>query len=154
MSADYSILDDLFEVTKKDPDGKKFDRVSRFVCRSELYEFDLTIDININIYPLKVGDKFNLMLARTIYTDGTPETGMYDENFPTISRKESLLDAYEYVMYGLVYKYQAEAASKDGGVKVSVFVSFGGLLMKLSGDPAKLNVLEVDSKVYLLMRKA
>jgi hypothetical protein len=26
MSADYSILDDLFEVTKKDPDGKKFDR--------------------------------------------------------------------------------------------------------------------------------
>jgi hypothetical protein len=76
------------------------------------------------------------------------------QNFPTISRKESLLDAYEYVMYGLVYKYQAEAASKDGGVKVSVFVSFGGLLMKLSGDPAKLNVLEVDSKVYLLMRKA
>jgi hypothetical protein len=28
--------------------------VSRFVCRSELYEFDLTIDINIDIYPLKV----------------------------------------------------------------------------------------------------
>jgi hypothetical protein len=26
MAADYSILDDLFEVTKKDPDGKKFDR--------------------------------------------------------------------------------------------------------------------------------
>ena len=26
MSADYSILDDVFEVTKKDPDGKKFDR--------------------------------------------------------------------------------------------------------------------------------
>lgn len=57
-------------------------------------------------------------------------------------------------MYGLVYKYQAEPASKDGGaVKVSVFVSFGGLLMKLKGDPAKLSVLEVDSRVYLLMRK-
>lgn len=28
--------------------------VSRFVCRSELYEFDLTLDINIDIYPLKV----------------------------------------------------------------------------------------------------
>lgn len=26
MSADYSILDDVFEVTQKDPDGKKFDR--------------------------------------------------------------------------------------------------------------------------------
>jgi hypothetical protein len=28
---------------------------------------------------LQVGDKFNLMLARTIHTDGTPETGTYDE---------------------------------------------------------------------------
>lgn len=75
------------------------------------------------------------------------------QNFPTISRRESLLDAYEYVMHGLVYKYQPEPVSKDGGVKVSVYVSYGGLLMKLTGDPAKLNVLEVDSKVYLLMRK-
>jgi DNA-directed RNA polymerase I, II, and III subunit RPABC3 len=75
------------------------------------------------------------------------------QNFPSISRKECLLDAYEYVMYGLVYKYQSETANKEAGVKVSVFVSFGGLLMKLTGDPAKLNVLEVDSKVYLLMRK-
>jgi DNA-directed RNA polymerase I, II, and III subunit RPABC3 len=56
-------------------------------------------------------------------------------------------------MYGLVYKYSPEAASKEGGVRVSVFVSYGGLLMKLTGDPAKLSVLEVDSKVYLLMRK-
>jgi hypothetical protein len=30
MSADYSILDDVFEVTKKDPDGKKFDRGKRW----------------------------------------------------------------------------------------------------------------------------
>lgn len=153
MSGDNSILDDVFEVAQKDPDGKKFDRVSRFVCRSELYEFDLTLDVNIDIYPLKVGDKFNLVLARTIHTDGTPETGSYDENFPTISRKESLLDAFEYVMYGLVYKYAVEAATQQESAKVSVFVSFGGLLMKLKGDPAKLSVMEVDSRVYLLMRK-
>ena len=28
--------------------------VSRFVCRSELFEFDLSVDINIDVYPLKV----------------------------------------------------------------------------------------------------
>lgn len=38
--------------------------VSRFVCRSELYEFDLTIDINIDIYPLKVGDWLALPLQQ------------------------------------------------------------------------------------------
>jgi hypothetical protein len=28
--------------------------VSRFVCRSELYEFDLTLDVNVDVYPLQV----------------------------------------------------------------------------------------------------
>jgi hypothetical protein len=28
---------------------------------------------------LQVGEKFNMMLARTVHTDGTPETGMYDQ---------------------------------------------------------------------------
>lgn len=29
--------------------------MSRFICKSELFEFELTIDINIDLYPLKVG---------------------------------------------------------------------------------------------------
>lgn len=61
------------------------------------------------------------------------------------------MDAYEYVMHGKVFKYKDDSAS--GSLKVEVFVSFGGLLMKLVGDPAKLNVLGMDSSVYLLMRK-
>ncbi|KAF8069707.1 NCL2 [Scenedesmus sp. PABB004] len=151
---DAIILDDVFEVIQKDPDGKKFDRVSRFVCRSELYEFDLALDINIDIYPLKVGDKFNLVLATTIHRDGTPETGKYDENFPTLSKRETLMDEFEYVMHGLVYKYSSSGGGGGGGaLRVEVYVSFGGLLMKLKGDPAKLSVLTVDSKTYLLMRR-
>uniref|UniRef100_A0A383VV07 DNA-directed RNA polymerases I, II, and III subunit RPABC3 n=1 Tax=Tetradesmus obliquus TaxID=3088 RepID=A0A383VV07_TETOB len=148
---DALILDDVFEVIQKDPDGKKFDRVSRYICRSELYEFDLAIDINIDIYPLKVGDKFNLVLATTINRDGAPETGKYDETFPTIAKRETLMDEFEYVMYGLVYKYKPDAG--PGAVRVEVYASFGGLLMKVKGDPAKLAVLEVDSTLYLLMRK-
>jgi hypothetical protein len=31
------------------------DAVSRFICKSELFEFELTMDINIDLYPLKVG---------------------------------------------------------------------------------------------------
>ncbi len=38
-------------------------------------------------------------------------------------------------------------------VRVDVFISFGGLLMQLTGDPSKLEDLAVDSQVYLLMRK-
>jgi hypothetical protein len=41
--------------------------VSRFVCRSELYEFDLTVDINIDIYPLKVGDVLTQVLTQQLH---------------------------------------------------------------------------------------
>eukprot|EP00878_Enallax_costatus_P002596 GHUV01002778.1.p1 GENE.GHUV01002778.1~~GHUV01002778.1.p1 ORF type:complete len:155 (+),score=20.83 GHUV01002778.1:148-612(+) len=149
---DIIVIDDVFEVIQKDPDGKKFDRVSRFICRSELYEFDLAIDINIDIYPLRVGDKFNLVLADNIYRDGT-QLEIYDENFPNIAKKETLMEDFEYVMHGLVYKYKRDDSQQGVGTRVEVYVSFGGLLMKLRGDPAKLSVLEVDKKVYLLMRK-
>lgn len=37
--------------------------------------------------------------------------------------------------------------------QVELLVSFGGLLMKLSGDPAKLEAIEVDHNVYLLLKK-
>jgi DNA-directed RNA polymerase I, II, and III subunit RPABC3 len=67
------------------------------------------------------------------------------------------MDEYDYVMYGLTYKAAPEEAKgreRHGGApRVTVFISFGGLLLKLSGDPAKLAVLEVDSKVYLLLRR-
>ena len=45
--------EDIFEVIDRDPDGKKFDKVSRFRCRSQ-FEAELQIDINVDIYNLEV----------------------------------------------------------------------------------------------------
>jgi len=38
-------------------------------------------------------------------------------------------------------------------MRVQVYVSFGGLLMQLTGDLQKLQELDVDANIYLLMRK-
>ena len=65
--------------------------------------------------------------------------------------RKTLMDAYEYVMYGKIFKYKD--SSRAGQIKVEVFISFGGLLMQLIGDPKKLETLEVDNNVYLCMRK-
>ena len=57
-------------------------------------------------------------------------------------------------MHGQVYKYGPASGERgDGRLRVEAYVSFGGLLMKLRGDPAKLAGLEVDSRLYLLMRR-
>ena len=51
-------------------DSKPHQTVSRIECRSENYETDLTLDVNVNIYPLEIGDKFSLALSSTLNSDG------------------------------------------------------------------------------------
>ena len=62
-----------------------------------------------------------------------------------------MADAYEYVMYGKVYKKEEENA---GGIKkAAVYISFGGLLMHLKADPKNLLDVDIDNRMYLLIRK-
>eukprot|EP00026_Physarum_polycephalum_P022028 Phypoly_transcript_25755.p1 GENE.Phypoly_transcript_25755~~Phypoly_transcript_25755.p1 ORF type:complete len:169 (+),score=21.78 Phypoly_transcript_25755:68-508(+) len=144
MASSGILFEDQFEVKDIDPDGKKFDRVSRIFCTSEIYEMEMWLDVNTDIYPLE-HQRFHLALASTLNLDGTPDEGSFDP-----SDRPTLADKYEYVMYGKVFKYQEESSPS---LKVSVFVSFGGLLMLLKGDPRHLGNIELDSRIYLLMRK-
>lgn len=50
-----------------------------------------------------------------------------------------------------MFKYGDTTAG--GAARLEVYVSFGGLLMKLVGDPAKLRAIAIDSSVYLLIRR-
>mmetsp|Transcript_11299 Transcript_11299/g.15641 ORF Transcript_11299/g.15641 Transcript_11299/m.15641 type:complete len:144 (+) Transcript_11299:98-529(+) len=136
------LFEDLFEI--KEIDKEKFEKVSRISGISENYEMELILDVNTDIYPLDLGQKFSLALASTLNLDGTPDDGVYDP-----IAKPSLADNYQYVMYGKVFKYSEE---KKPALKVSIFVSFGGLLMMLKGDPRNLQGIDLDSRIYLLMR--
>lgn len=66
------LFEDIFNVKDMDPEGKKFDRVSRLHCESESFKMDLILDINSWIYPMELGDKFRLVLATTLKEDGYP----------------------------------------------------------------------------------
>jgi DNA-directed RNA polymerase I, II, and III subunit RPABC3 len=148
------LLDDIFEVLEVDPDGKKFDKVSRVTAHSQLYDMDLVLDVNVDLYPLQAGDKVALCLSPTLNLDGSgmpvgdPGQQVYDTS---VGKRATLADGYEYVMFGKVFKYKD--ATQQGKVKAEVYASFGGLLMQLSGDPKKLEDLDVDNTLYLLMRK-
>jgi DNA-directed RNA polymerase I, II, and III subunit RPABC3 len=52
-------------------------------------------------------------------------------------------------MYGKVFRHHQKAGDPD----MSVFVSYGGLLMHLRGDEGHLKSLDLDNRVYLLIRK-
>ena len=137
------LFQDQFEV--KDV-VKKFDKVSRLQCRltDEGYEMSLDMDINSDLFPLDINDRFTFALASTLALDGRPDSGTFDQ-----SGQPSLLDQYEYAMYGKLYKWKQEMPKAP----VELLVSFGGLLMRLRGDAQHLEKLHLDSRLYLLLRK-
>lgn len=53
-------FEDLFTVKNVDPDGKKFERVSRLFCDSESFKMDLILDVNTQLYQLGINGSFYL----------------------------------------------------------------------------------------------
>lgn len=148
------LFEDIFDVKDIDPDGKKFERVSRLHCESESFKMDLILDINVRVYPMELGDKFRLVLAKTLREDGYPMDGDYN---PHEATAPSRADNFEYVMHGRIYRLQGDEAGGGGvaesGGRLSAYVSFGGLLMRLQGDANNLHGFEQDNLIYLLMKK-
>ena len=143
MSDSSTLFEDTFEVAKLNPDGKKFDRVSRIVARGETYEVDLTLDVATEVYPLRVGDKFTLVLASTLRLDGKPDEDTFNQD-----GKPTLLDQFEYGMCGRTFKFDHVRDNV-----VSVIASFGGLLMQLQGEQRHLIRVRMDQRVYCLLRR-
>ncbi|KAG2608245.1 hypothetical protein PVAP13_4NG277100 [Panicum virgatum] len=122
------LLDDNFSVSRLDPDGKKFDRVTRIEAHNE--QMHMQLDIATEIYPMRVGDKFNMVLAPTLNLDGTPDTGYYTQ----------------------LYKI-SEDSSTSSSTKVEIYASFGGLLMLLRCDSSSAASFQLDQRLFLLIRK-
>ncbi|KAI9012621.1 RNA polymerase [Phycomyces nitens] len=171
MSQDNVLFQDLFDIKDINLNGKRFDRVSRLIARSENYEMDLTLDYNSEIYPLEITDKVSLVLASSLSLEAVTESAVTSAGAgagTAPEKRESwrerapgerdLSDEYEYVMFGKVYRYD-DAASGNGatalsvGQRVSVYASFGGLLMCLEGDYRHLQNITVGENIYLLLRK-
>ncbi|KAG9295644.1 hypothetical protein G9A89_002962 [Geosiphon pyriformis] len=164
------LFQDIFNVNDVDRDGKKFDRVSRFTARSENYEMELTLDINIELYPLDIGDRVVLCLASSLEVNPVSAEvlkaiSLNDSEAEKKRKKEheekerdswqekrpdevDLSDQYDYVMFGKVYKFD-EKSSKG----VGVYISFGGLLMALEGDHRHITNIYVGQNCYLLLRR-
>jgi DNA-directed RNA polymerase I, II, and III subunit RPABC3 len=144
------MFEDIFDVKDVDPEGKKFERVSRLHCESESFKMDLILDVNTQLYAVDIGDKFRLVLTNTLKEDGSPDDG----EFNPVDTGPSRADSFEYVMYGKVYRIEGDESSYDTATsRIGVYVSFGGLLMRIQGDANNLHGIEMDQNLYLLMKK-
>ncbi|KAG7099375.1 hypothetical protein E1B28_001231 [Marasmius oreades] len=150
------VFDDIFTINEIDKEGKKFDRVSRLYAHSKNYDMDLTLDYNIELFPLITGQNFALALASSLVRGapgGTSNDVADDEDKerdvwrPDGKGRKGLEEDYDYVMYGKVYKF-------DGGTAevVTAYASFGGLLMSLTGSFRHMTNIVLGDPIYILLR--
>lgn len=83
--------------------------VSRLYAHSKNYDMELSLDYNIELFPLQDGQSFALALASTLSRAPQGAAGAEDEDKDrdvwrpdAKGRRGGLDDEYEYVMYGKV----------------------------------------------------
>ncbi len=148
-----ALLEDIFDVKDIDKDGKKFDKVSRIFCESESFKMGLILDIHAQIYPLSKGEKFRLVLTKSLLNEGNGEDDDEDAAEELDGRLDnSKMAEFDYVCYGKIYRIESQDSSADSS-RLACYVSFGGLLMQLTGDASNLQGFRVGKHLYLMMKK-
>jgi len=149
------VFDDIFSIQKINPEGIKFDRVSRLHAKSKNYGMELTLDYNSEIFPLNVGQDVALALASSLTRGPAASQDATDEEDrdrdvwrPDSKGRRGLEDDYGYVMHGRVYRFDPGT-----GEVVTAYASFGGLLMSLTGSFRHMTNIVLGDPVFLLMRK-
>eukprot|EP00434_Breviolum_minutum_P031209 symbB.v1.2.027601.t1/scaffold2834.1/size69276/8 len=110
---------------------------------------NLEIDINNIIYPVSPTDKIYVAITNNVSPPDDPRqlNTAYDHDPRLLGR--SVMDQFDYVMYGKVYKKEVK---KEENLAV-VWASYGGLLMKLRAEAPHLNDFHLNDNIYFMMRK-
>ncbi|KAG1867894.1 RNA polymerase I [Suillus subalutaceus] len=156
------VFDDIFTTDAIDKDGKNSIEVrvyscatlftlSRLYAHSKNYGMDLTLDYNIELFPLVNGDSFAMALASSLSRDGGAPTADGEDKDRDVWRpdgkgRRGLEEDYDYVMYEKVYKF-------DTGSSDIAYASFGGLLLSITGSYRHLTNVVLGDPVYVLLRK-
>ena len=142
-----TIYEDVFTVKDLDVGGQRFHNVSRVVANCESSGAEVVMDIQCELFRLKTKDKFTLALATTLNLQGVQ--GAKDDEYWTQSTDISLLDKYDYGMHGKIYKKDTME-----GDRTVIYVSHGGLLMRIKGQGRNFTNMDMDGYIYTLLKKS
>ncbi|KAI5962210.1 RPB8 [Candida pseudojiufengensis] len=140
------LFEDMFVV--ESTDSGRYNKVCRITGNSSTSkDINITLDINSELFPVKENDSLTITLASSLGNESSMITSNGSWRPPKPDDR-SLADDYDYVMYGTVYKFEESSENND---KMSVYISFGGLLMRLEGGYRSLSNLKQEN-AYILIR--
>ena len=103
MSADSQLFDDRFTITSYDQ--SKYDRVARIGATSDDNTISFTLDVNIELFPVAIGERIQMVLASTLALDGSKDDNKGWRNVPG-EDSANLASLFDYVCHGKIYKFE------------------------------------------------
>ena len=118
-----------FSVISVDPQGRKFEKVSRLQARNSDLNIHLELDFNNELISVSQGDEISFFLT---FSDKDVES------------------SFSYGMNGKIFKIE-----EDPNKTTLIYASFGGLLMKLESSGEVFSKVKPNSncKLYLKNKK-
>ncbi|EOR03519.1 hypothetical protein E3P92_03799 [Wallemia ichthyophaga] len=140
------VFDHLFTCDSIDKDGKKFDRVARIGATSTTPNLNCIIDLPVEVFSLAENEKFTMALSTSLSNDSTAQA--QGHGWRPGMDNQGLAADYEYVCFGKVYKFD------EGKQEIATaYISFGGLLLAITGHVRYLSDISVGEDLYLLVRR-
>ena len=161
MSSNNRVFEETLKIDSIDKDLKVFDKVQRCEGFTEDTHYYIAMDINSEIYPMKVGAFYKLLLAKSIF-ESKPTKKHFDYEL-FANTKNTLMDNFDYAMCGKVFQFSQDKKKNDNSDidTLSISISFGGLLFQISkikrddktGKPKGFEDIDIDETLYLLIKK-
>ena len=80
--------------------------MSRISAKTKVNKLEIELDVNTDIYPIDKDSYYSLVLASSVNADGSDQFDIIRfENEGSQGGMGMLIDQYEYVMHGKVFKY-------------------------------------------------
>ena len=130
--------------------NKVFSKVSRIYAISLTNRSEIVLDINSDLFFLKIGDKIEVLLEESPFEPQKKKEIDTKFIFKQVDLEGlEFIKDFEYVMHGVIF----HSGIEDN--KVFIYASFGGLLMKYFGLINLINMKDVniDKKILLLLNK-
>lgn len=101
-TGDAQLFEDTFTIT--DFDQSKYDRVGRLTASSTDNQTQMTLDVNIDLFPCLIGENLQVVLATTLALDGNRDNE--ERGWRDVRGESTLADMYDYVCYGKIYRFE------------------------------------------------
>ncbi|KAF8817838.1 Dna-directed Rna polymerase II RPBABC8 [Cardiosporidium cionae] len=135
------LFEDRMEISSTD--SSKFERISRLRGKSTAFDAEIELDINSDLFPVTNQENLYICLSNDILQQKRSDIQHWDR-----STQLPVLDDFDYCMFGKIFKMEEPSSERR-----TVFASFGGLMMALTADKQVLADLEIDMRIYLLIKR-